>query len=280
MQRGRAALLIALFSALAVVAAACGGGSSGDMLQKIKSAGVIRVNTDPNYAPQSFQRPDGTFEGFDIDVANEIAKRLGVKTTFTTNSFDIMQAGSWNDRWDISVGSTTITTPRKTVLDFTQPYYYTPAQMAALTSSGITSLDGLAGKKVCVGTTTTYQAWLEGTLKLENAPPPATPPSGATAFPLETDQLCPQAVTSGRKDFDGWLSSSTTVADAIAANTPIVTVGDPVFYESLAVAFDKSAAGHASLQTEVDKIIGDMHTDGTLSALSMKWFKQDLTKAK
>ena len=71
-----------VISAIVLLIAACGGGGGGatteDMLARIKKDGVIRVATDPNYAPQSFQKSDGTFDGFDVAVANEIAKRLGV----------------------------------------------------------------------------------------------------------------------------------------------------------------------------------------------------------
>jgi polar amino acid transport system substrate-binding protein len=251
-----------------------------DQLARILATGKLRVNTDPNYAPQSFLRPDGTFEGFDVDVAAEIARRLGLEVEFTTFGFDLVVAGSWNDRWDVSVGSVTITEPRKEVLDFTRPYYFTPAQMAATTASGITTLDGLAGQVICVATATTYQQWLEGTLELSDAPPPATPPTGATVFTLSTDQECAQAVQSGRTDFVGWLSSSTTVDQAIKAGTPMVTVGDPVFYESLAVAFDNQVEDRASLVAAIDAIVQSMHDDGTLSELSKKWFDGlDLTVA-
>lgn len=252
-----------------------------DQLARVIASGKLRVNTDPNYAPQSFQNPDGTFDGFDVDVAREIANRLGLDIEFTTFSWDLTVAGSWNDRWDISVGSMTITPERQEVLDFTQPYYFTPAQMAATTASGVTTLDGLAGQAICVGSATTYQFWLEGTLTLVDAPEPATPPAGATVFPLGTDQECAQAAQSGRTDFVGWLSSSTTVDQAIKAGTPMVKVGDPVFYESLAVAFDNQVEDRASLVAAVDAIIASMHADGTLTELSEKWFDGlDLTVAR
>lgn len=267
----------------AVAATVCDNlptGSEGDLLATICERGRILVNTDPNYAPQSFLNPDGTFEGFDIDTANEIGERLGVDVEFTTNGFDLVVAGGWNGRWDISVGSVTITEERIEVLDFTQPYYYTPAQMAASTTSGITTMEGLVDKSVCVGSQTTYQFWLEGTLSLNDAPEPAEPPSGAVPFPLDTDQLCAQAISSGRTDFDGWLSSSTTVQAAIDADTPIVLVGDPVFYESLGVATDKNGPEDAALQAALDDIIGAMHEDGTLTASSENWFGGlDLTQA-
>ena len=60
---------------------------------------------------------------------------------------------------------------------------------------------------------------------------------------------------------------------------PVKIVGDPVFYEPLAVAFDKnSELDSTSLQKSVDKIIEEMHSDGTLTKLSMKWYGADLTK--
>ena len=115
------------------VSAAPASPITGGLLDKVLKAGVLQVSTDPNYAPQSFLKPDGTFEGFDIDVANEIGKRLGVQVKFQTPSWDVITAGGWAGRWDISVGSMTITVPRQEVLAFTSPYYYTPAQMAATT---------------------------------------------------------------------------------------------------------------------------------------------------
>jgi polar amino acid transport system substrate-binding protein len=243
----------------------------------VMEAGVIVVSTDPEYPPQSYLNPDtGNFEGFDIDVATEIANRLGVDIKFETPSWDAITAGNWSNRWDMSVGSMTITQDRKGVIDFTQPYYYTPAQMATYTDSGITSLADLAGKTVCAGASTTYLDWLDGALTLtEEAGTVTDPPAGVQSTSFETDINCADAWRSGRFEFDGWLSSSTTVAGAIAADYPVVTVGDPVFYEPLAVAFDKSVADNDSLVAEVDRIIGEMHADGTLSELSKKWFCAD-----
>ena len=81
----------------------------------------------------SERQPDGSYAGFNGDVATEIARRLGVDVAFELPSFDLVVAGSWNDRWDMSVGSVTITAPRKEVLDFTRPYAYNPAQIAVST---------------------------------------------------------------------------------------------------------------------------------------------------
>ena len=270
---------VPLLIGLLVITSACQLGGGGDLLDTIKSRGTIIVATDPAYPPQSEQLPDGTFEGFDIDVAREIGERLGVDVEFATPNFDEVVAGSWAGRFDISVGSVTITEERQGVLDFTEPYYYTPAQMGATVDSGFTSLEELAGQVVCVGAATTYQSWLEGTLTLVGSPEPAAPPEGATVTTFDTDTECADAIEAGRTDFAGWLTSSTTLANAIDAGAPFVEVGEPVFFEALAVATDKEGPAHTELQAELDRIIAAMHEDGTLTAFSEEWFDGlDLTK--
>jgi polar amino acid transport system substrate-binding protein len=263
--------VVTLFIGLLVLVTACQGGG-GDLLATIKSRGTLFVSTDPNYAPQSFLNDAGELDGFDIDVAKEIAKRLGVNVEFKTPTFDLVQAGGWNGRWDLSVGSITITESRKADLDFTEPYYFTPAQLAASTASGITAIEGLAGKKICVGAATTYLDWINGDLALGDGSSSAPVPEGAEAVALETDALCAEAIQAGRTEFEGWLTSSTTAEQAIADGVPIIKVGDPVFYEPLAVATDKSGPAHAELQAELDRIVRAMHEDGTLTTLSKKWY--------
>ncbi|MBA3737381.1 MAG: transporter substrate-binding domain-containing protein, partial [Actinobacteria bacterium] len=78
---------------------------------------------------------------------------------------------------------------------------------------------------------------------------------------------------------DAVLTSSPT-AVAFAAENPVKVVGEPVFGEPLAIAFDKaSELDGASLQEAVDQIVADMHEDGTLTELSEKWYDGiDVTK--
>jgi polar amino acid transport system substrate-binding protein len=261
-----------------VATAPAPGGDPNDLLAIVKARGTIRMSTDPQYPPQSELTPEGTYEGFDIDVGTEIATRLGVEIAFETPDWDVLTAGSWSERWDFSVGSMTITSERQKVVTFTDPYYFTPAQMAASTASGVTTVEGLAGKTICVGEATTYLQWLDGTLDFGTETPQTQPPEGATATTLDTDRLCAEAWKAGRSDFEGWLSSSTTVEQAIEEDLPLVAVGDPVFFEPLAVAVDKSGPPHAEFIAEVNRILDEMRTDGTLKELSEKWFDKDLTE--
>lgn len=253
----------------------CESGDLDGHLAEVCEAGVLVVSTDPAYPPQSFlNESTGEYEGFDIDVAKEIAARLGVEVEFTDPTFDAVVAGNWSGRWDVSVGSVTVTEDRKEVLDFTQPYYFTPAQMAALADSGIDSLDALAGETVCAGESTTYVFWIEGSLNLpEEAGEIADVPEGMEATTLPTDIDCAEAWRSGRTDeFAGWLTALPTAQGAIDEDYPVTLVGDPVFYEPLAVAFDASVENNDSLVSAVDEIIGEMHDDGTLTSLSEEWY--------
>lgn len=253
---------------------ACAGDVDGH-LAAVCEAGVLVVSTDPAYPPQSFLNEEtGEYEGFDIEVAREIAERLGVVVEFTDPTFDAVVAGNWAGRWDVSVGSVTVTEERTQVLDFTQPYYFTPAQLAVQADADFATVEDLAGETVCVGESTTYLFWIDGTLSLpEAAGEIAAVPEGMQSTTLPTDIDCAEAWRSGRtEDFQGWLTALPTAQGAIDEDYPVKLVGDPVFYEPLAVAFDKAAENNDSLVAAVDAIIGEMHEDGTLTALSEEWY--------
>jgi polar amino acid transport system substrate-binding protein len=195
-----AALLVLCLAPGAVLAQASPSPSPGapepdGHLARILQAGRIVMSTDPQYPPQSELLPDGSYQGFDIDVGTEIASRLGVEVAFETPAWDVITAGSWGGRWDFSVGSMTITTSREEILDFTRPYYFTPAQMAARADLGYESLDDLAGRTVCVGRGTTYLDWFNGTLDLGSAVALPEPPEGSVVTTLSTDRLCAEAPT-------------------------------------------------------------------------------------
>ena len=94
------------------------GISFADALSDVMAAGELVVSTDANYAPQSYLNDNGELEGFDIDVAKEAGKRLGVKVRHVTPDWDLITAGKWGKRWDVSVGSMAPTKERKKALFF------------------------------------------------------------------------------------------------------------------------------------------------------------------
>ncbi|MGZ8481267.1 MAG: transporter substrate-binding domain-containing protein [Candidatus Limnocylindria bacterium] len=144
----------------------------------------------------------------------------------------------------------------------------------------IDSVEGLAGQTVCVGEATTYLFWIEGSLNLpEEAGEIAEVPEGMEATTLPTDIDCAEAWRGGRTDdFQGWLTALPTAQGAIDEGYPVKLVGEPVFYEPLAVALDASVEDNDSLVEAIDAIVAEMHADGTLTELSNEWYGADLTR--
>jgi polar amino acid transport system substrate-binding protein len=284
---------VVFLGVLGLVAGACGksgngGSNAGNKpqaqnteLAHIMQTGVVKVATDPRYPPQSsFDAASNQWKGFDIDVANEIGKRLGVKVQFVTPAWETITAGNWQGRWDLSVGSMTITPDRAEVLDFTPPYYFTPAGLAVHEdNTSIKTPADLTGKKVGVCGGCTYDQYLRGTLKIPNFPIDFKV-HGAQIVTYDTDTTAIQDLSLGDcVRLCAVFSAIPTLEGAIKAGKPIKLMGDPLFFEPLAVAIDKQASlDPTTLVKKVSSIIQDMHQDGTLTKLSMKWYGADLTK--
>ncbi len=258
-------------------AAVCAGvdAAGTDELASICKAGKIVVSTDPAYPPQSsLNDSTGEYEGFDIDVANEIAKRLGVEVEWTAPSWDVITAGGWNGRWDMSVGSMSVTEDRAKVLDFSPAYYYTPAAVAVhkdnTTVNDLTT--DLDGKKVGVCASCTYESFLNKNLAIPGYTFDfVVDDAKATGYDTDTTAVQDLALGDGQR-LDAVISALTVLEGSIKAGAPIKIVGDPLFYEPLAVAFDKKVDS-TSLTAAVSKIVDEMHADGTLTELSNKWYE-------
>ncbi len=260
---------------------ACATAAEGDLLSQICEAGIIRVSTDPIYPPQSsLNQETGEYEGFDIDVATEIATRLGVDVQWETPSWELITAGGWNDRWDMSVGSMTVTTERAEVLDFSPAYYFTPASVAVHTDNTTiaNTAEDLDGATIGVCGGCTYDSFLQKTLAIPGYTFDFVI-DDASIVTYDTDSTAIQDLALGDgARLSAVISATPTLLTAIDRGRPIKIVGEPIFYEPLAVAFDRSAAlDVASLVAAVGAIVEEMHADGTLTALSMEWFGEDLT---
>jgi polar amino acid transport system substrate-binding protein len=247
-----------------------------DLLAQICDKGVLTVSTDAAYPPQSKYLPkEDKYVGFDIDVATEIAHRLGVDVAWTTPSFDVITAGGWNGRWDMSVGSMTPTNDRQKVLHFTEPYYFTPAVVVVHkdnTTIQDTTTD-LDGKTIGVCSGCTYEQFLDKTLNIKGFTFDFTIDDAVVkGYDTDTTALQDLSLGDGTR-LDAVITSSTTAQGYADEGNPVKTVGDPVFYEPLSVAMDKSSQlDPTSLEKAADSIVADMHEDGTLSELSKKWY--------
>ena len=140
---------------------------AGETLDRVDSSKVLKVATNAGWPPQSYLDDSNQLVGFDIDVANEIAKRLGVVAEFDTPEWGVMTGGRWGGRWDVAVGSITPTKPRSEVLDFAGIYYFTPYVFAVNSDSTVADPKELNGKKIGVETGTTSEEYINRNLIID-----------------------------------------------------------------------------------------------------------------
>jgi polar amino acid transport system substrate-binding protein len=262
--------------ALAVIPA--GQLAAGEVLDRVMTRGVMVMSTDAEYPPQSSLNSAGEFEGFDIDVGRAIAERLGVAIEFVTPGWEVITSGRWNGRWDVSVGSMTPTEARAQVLDFPAVYYYTPASLAVHEDNAtIAAPADASGQRIGVGVATTYENYLRKDLTIygEDVPSVEFVIDDAAIQTYETDLNALDDLRLGDGvRLDAAMTALPTLLEAIKGGYPLKVVGDPLFLEPLSVATEK---GDDAWNAKLAEIIGSMRDDGTLRALSEKWYGADLT---
>jgi polar amino acid transport system substrate-binding protein len=249
------------------------------VLERVLERGVLVVSTDPFYPPQSFLNDDGEMDGFDVDVAKEVARRLGVEVEFATPDWDQITAGNWSGIWDLSIGSMTPTEDRAKALWFSDAYYYTPASFAVHTdNTTIQTVDDLAGKTVGLGIATTYEAYLNGTLAIMGGEIAYDPPPNVKIWQYLTDAdaLMDMELGDGVR-LDAVMSAQPTIQEAMNAGASLKYVGTPAFYEPLVFALDRMGGSVDEMLPRLNEIIADMRAEGVLTELSLKWYGIDLT---
>jgi len=251
-------------------------------LEEIYAAKTIVVSTDANYAPQSFLNDKGELEGFDVSVAKEVAKRLDVKVKFITPDWDLITAGKWGKRWDISIGSMTPTKERKNALLFTLPYYSSPAQFAIhKDNTDIKTLADLAGKRIGIAGETTNERYLQRDLSIEDVKIVYQDwkPGKLQTYPTDANHIEDLSLGDGLR-LDAIFSSKQTIAEAIRSGCgkgcPMKMIGEPPYYEPLSFALDKSRANSQTLVDKLNEVIKSMNEDGTLVKLSEKFYGTNL----
>ncbi len=275
----RLARMAAVAASLAVTMVAIPA-NAGTVLDRVMAAKTLKVATDANWAPQSFMNDKNELDGFDVDVAKNVGQRLGVNVEFVTPGWDIITAGKWAGRWDVDVGSMTPSKERAKIFDFPAVYYYTPAVVAVHKDSKATKVSDLDGKVVGTTATSTFEAYAKQDLTLDAAGAPPFKyefkPKEVRSYANSTTAFDDLRLGDGTR-IDAVVSSLPSVHDAIKAGYPIKQLGEPVFYEPLAIAIEH---GDKEFNEKIADAIKDMKADGTLSKLSVKWYGIDYTVVK
>jgi len=246
--------------AAVLVAAGCGddngGGGGASGLDTINS-GQLRVGSDIPYPPFEFGRePD--YQGFDVDLVNEIAKRLDLEAKFVKTPFDPIFRNLAQGRFDMVASAATITPEREKTIDFSDPYFPADQSLMVKRGSDVKTVDDLAGKTVGAQLGTTGADYAEANA---NAGDLRAYPQIDNAF---------NALVAGQVDAVIFDLSGTEQAAKTLEGLKVVQSFNTGEYLAPAYAEDNDA-----LREAANKAFAEMKDDGTLAKAYQEWFKLD-----
>ncbi|MFO7891281.1 MAG: ABC transporter substrate-binding protein/permease [bacterium] len=218
------------------------------------------------YPPFSYVGIDGKLTGFDVEVSQEIARRMGVKLQLVTTEWDGILAGLLAGKYDVIIGSMAVTQERKRQVNFSIPYYHSGAQLFIHRDNPdkVYSIEECRGKRIATGLGETYQHYLE-----ENYPEiqVVTLKSPAEIFTLLE-----------QKRITGFVSDRLVGAWQIKqSGRPFVPIGDMLYKEDIAIPV---RLDDTVLLSKINNALKDMQHDGTLNKKHNKYFSLDAVKSK
>lgn len=249
---------------------------AGETLDRVHKSGVVVDALVNDYPPFAFINDKNELDGFDVDVAKAFADKLGVKLKLETPGWETIVGGKWAGRWDIGITSTTPTEDRAKVLDFPVIYYSLPAALVVnKDEQNIKSVADISGKRIGVGSGSSYEAYVNRNFVIPGQP--------AIEFPFHDVQVVPGDETVNFQNLalgpgvrlDAIVASLGTAQGQIDATGKLKVVGEPLFAEPNAIITDK---GDAEWDAEVKRVVGELKSEGKLTAISKKWFSVDITK--
>jgi polar amino acid transport system substrate-binding protein len=250
-----AAKAAAILAAGALTLTACGGSTTPAASEggiQLINAGKLTVCSDVPYEPFEFQK-DGKIVGFDIDIANEIAKDLKAELSIVDSSFEAIETGTALTGCDLSISSVSITDVRKSVMDFSNPYMDDDLTLVATTASGITDINSAKGKKVGVQQATTGAKYAAE--------------HDIDAQQFEDSGLLVQAIQAGT--IDAALGNQSILAYAIKDDPKFKRVEDYQSGEKLGVSIKK---GNTAMAEKVNATLKRITDDGSLKKFETAWF--------
>lgn len=252
------ALCLAAVTLMTVTAAL----AEDDLLARIQKRGSIIIATEGNWIPWTYHDENDQLTGLDIEIGQLIADGLGVKAEFRETDFNSIFGGIDSGRFDIACNGVDYTEERAKSYAFSDPYVYTEIVLVVRKDNEeIKAFEDLAGKKTSNSPNSTYAQRAEAV--------------GAEVVYVDTLGETMAMLEQGR--VDATINAKGSVEDYLGehpdANVKIVLTvpGDPVCYPM------KKGAESDTLVAAVNEALAQAREDGTLAALSEKYFGADLT---
>lgn len=240
------------------------GESADDLLAQIKERGSIIVAMEGTWAPWTYHDEDDNLVGYDVEVAQNIAEKLGVEVEFIEGAWDGLLAGLDAGRYDIMVNGVGVTEERAEKYNFSTPYAYNKTAVIVRGDyDEIFSMEDLKGKKTANTISSTYAAQAEA--------------YGATVTGVDDLNQTIELLLSKR--IDATLNAEVVFNDYKKehpeADVKIATYSDQV--EEIAIPIRKGD-DTVTLLEAVNDALDEMAKDGTLTELSEKYFGMDISK--
>ena len=239
--------------------------ANGDHLERILAAGKITVATEGAWSPFTYHDADtNELVGFDVEVAKEIASRLGVEAEFEEGDFDGGLTGVSTGTYDMMANGVDITEDREQTFDFTDPYAYDHAVVVTKADNDtIKSFDDLKGLTTANSVGSTYAQMGEE--------------YGATVVNVPTLGETMELVLNGTAD--ATINANTSVQDYFNTTGTTELKVAAVDEETTEYAIPlKKGEDNDTLREAINKAIAAMKADGTLTELSNKYFGADITQ--
>lgn len=234
-------------------------------------ADTLRVGTECTSYPFNYRNADGSYAGYDVDVAQELGKRLGKTVTIICQQWDGMIPALLANKFDIIAASMGITEERAKKIDFSLPYRTSTGRFVApkdnkfklFNSDGSLNPAGFKGVRVGLQRSTTYDSWLHA--KMPTAEVLRYDSVDALFLDLKAGRV-DAIMTNPMKAYDAFLKK----ADGANFNFVGPEISDnALFGPGCGIGLRK---GNDALRADIDKQLAAMIKDGTLDKLSKKYF--------
>ncbi|AVA24220.1 transporter substrate-binding domain-containing protein [Rhizobium sp. NXC24] len=269
---------LALFvgSLILTAIAATTTANAGAVLDRILATKTLTVAVGTNWGKNSFLNEKHELVGYDIDVANGVAKFLNVQAKFVTPGWDLIVGGKWGNRWDLA----TYMSPRMSRTDkfeFPAYYQYGGTGAAVHKDSKLTKLSDLEGKTVGVTAGTQEEQYLAHKLVPDwlDAKPIEFKFTPGKVNVYENTSLALDDLRLGDgARVDAVMSTTNNLKDAIDHGYPIKLLDAPAFYSPSSLVVEK---GDKEFSEKVAAAVEKMREDGSLSQAAVKWFGMDIS---
>lgn len=264
-------IALALVMAFSTLLSGCSSSNSksssnDDSLQYVMDKGELIVGLDDSFPPMGYRDKDNKIVGFDVDLAKETCKRMGIKVKFQPVSWESKEQELSSKNIDCIWNGFGITPEREKVLTFTEPYMANPQIFVVLADSGIKTQADLKGKVVAAQSGSTAYATIDKDTKLKD--------SFKEFIGVEDNVKALMDLEVGGSDA---VAMDTVVARYYMAKDPgkySIIEDTTILDEVMGVGFRK---GDNALCKKVEDTLKEMQKDGTLAKISKKWFGEDLT---